>query len=147
MRESFTINGLEYSAAMSVTGSFYFDLTGGNSRKGSTYNRKEALTNLYYWDTPVFEDVDLNPYALPVLRKAGDILIKWVYAKKPWRVSFSAATNRKINVYRWLAKKLAKKLPGYRLQEWPEGCFVFYRQLDRSYDAPETLATSAPSFA
>lgn len=127
MDKRFTVNGLDYVATLDSSGDFSFSLVGGNSSKGSARNRKAALNNLFYDELPEWGDVDLNANGLTVLRKAGEILVDWVYANSLWRVGFTAGTDRKVPVYRWLAKKLAKKLPGYTLNEWPDGVFNFYR--------------------
>lgn len=127
MDKGFNVGGLSYVASLDSAGDFSFRLAGGNSPKGSARNRKSAAYDLYYDDRPVHSDVDLNYYALPVLKAAGDILVDMVYADKPWRVGFCASTARKVRIYGWLAKKLAKKLPGYRMVHYPDGCWSFYR--------------------
>lgn len=127
MEKGFTVNGLNYVASLDRAGDFSFSLVGGNSSKGSARNRKTALWDLYYDDTPEWGDVDLNKNGLTVLKTAGQILVDWVYEFRPWRIGFAAGTDRKVAVYQWLAKKLAKKLPGYRFEEWPEGVFNYYK--------------------
>jgi hypothetical protein len=129
LKKEFEINGLKYLAMLSKSGEFGSELIGGNSRKGSTYDRKRALSDLYYHDTSVIDDVNLNSNCLPVFRKAGEILIGWLHEKKLWRVGFSASTARKVKVYRWFANRLAAKLMDYEMVESPVGAFSFYRRL------------------
>jgi hypothetical protein len=126
MTREFSVDGLQYRAMMSKSGNFGFEILGGNSPKESTYNRKRDLYNLYP-EIPNLEDVDLNFNALPVFRKAGEILLEWLYTKKPWRIGFSASTQRKVKIYRWFAARLAKRLSDYSLVEYPTGVFNFYR--------------------
>jgi hypothetical protein len=116
---------LEYQATLSHAGVFSFDLIGGNSKKGSARRSQKDRYNLWP-DEPIFDDVDLTVNALPVFRKAVNILLEWVWARKPFRVAFAAATERKLPVYRWLARRLSKKLPGYYWVE-DDGVFNFYR--------------------
>ncbi|MBE9549436.1 MAG: hypothetical protein IMF09_08545 [Proteobacteria bacterium] len=126
INQNFSINGLEYSAWISLNGEFSFGLMGGASRKGAVYSPKK---NCYdFWpDCHVYDDVDLNPNALPVYVKAGKILTNWIYRAKPHRFGFSASTGRKINIYRWFAKKLSARFPEYMCSEYPEGNWSFYR--------------------
>ena len=112
---------------MTSAGAFSFSLVGGNSKKGSVWCSKRDRYNLWR-DTHVYTDVDLLPTALPAFKKAGDILIEWFYTKRPWRVYFSASTDRKVKIYRWFAKRLERRLPEeFQLIEFPEGQFEFYR--------------------
>lgn len=128
----FSINGLDYVASITKSGSFTFHLAGGSTRKGTVYHHQRDRYDLFPEERLV-EDIDLNPYALPVLRKAGEILLEWMHKKNPWHIHFSASTPRKIRIYRWLAKRLVKKqLGGYQLVEYPEGVFNFYRLVSPS---------------
>lgn len=123
----FEHEGLEYRVMISSSGGFGFELTGGNSPKGSTFSSRKDEYNLFP-ECSILDDVDLVSNALPVYRKAGEILIDWFYTKRPWRVHFSASTDRKVKIYRWFANRLKQKLPDeYQIVEYPEGHFEFYR--------------------
>ena len=126
LKQTFKHEGLTYLVMISSSGGFGFELVGGNTPKGSAYDRKRA-NDLWYHDTPNYEDVDLLSNALPVYRKAAEILVEWFYTKRPWRVHFSASTERKVKIYRWFAARLAKRLGDYSLVEYPTGVFNFYR--------------------
>lgn len=126
MKKGFKINGLEYEAYLSKKGDFSFALVGGSSKKGSYLGGRANRNNLFPND-PVYDDVNLNGDALTVYKAAGDILLEWFYAVKPWRIGFSASTGRKVKIYRWFAKRLGKKLANYTMIEAPFGTFSFYR--------------------
>lgn len=125
LTETFFHEGLEYQATLSPAGVFSFHLVRGNSRRGSAWPTKKGSYNLFP-EEPVVDDVDLTVNALPVFRKAGVILLNWVWARRPFRIAFVAATDRKLPVYRWLARRLAAKIRGYSWVE-DDGVFNFYR--------------------
>lgn len=131
---TFEHQGLTYTVMISRSGGFGFALTGGNSPKGSSHFSKKNRYNLFP-DDPVIDDVNLVSHALPVYRKAGDILIEWLFTKMPWRVHFEASTQRKVKVYRWMVKRLQQRLPAeYEMVEYPEGHFEFYRVAENPND-------------
>ena len=132
MTREFSVDGLQYRAEMSTSGNFGFELRGGNTSRGSANDRKRALTDLWYHDTPDYDDHGgLLENPLKVFRIAGEILLEWVWAKLPARFGFSASTTRKIDVYRYLVKRLMKKLNGrYNAVEYPPGDWNFYRLVD-----------------
>ena len=97
---------------------------GGTTKKGSAY--RNPCKDLF-WDEPYFEDVDLGIDALKVLKKVKQILLAYVFNTRPGRIGFAASTNRKVGIYRWLAKRLASQMLVYNLVEYPAGEFNFYR--------------------
>jgi len=124
---TFYQDGLEYQAQLTSAGAFSFHLVGGNSKKGSVWHSKRDRYNLFM-DEPVYADVDLTVNAIPVFRKAGDILLSWIYSKKIPRIAFAASTTRKIKIYRWLATRLGRLLSdSYTSIEYPQGKWNFYR--------------------
>ncbi len=127
------MEGLQYRAMISKSGNFGFELIGGNTRRRSAYDRKMAATDLWYHDTPDYGDRNLLENPFKVFRLAGEILLEWVWGKRPARFGFSASTDRKISVYRYLVKRLMKKLNGrYNAVEYPPGEWNFYLLLDAS---------------
>lgn len=131
MRAFFTHEGLRYEASMDRSGNFAFALIGGNSRRGSADPCNKNVYNLFP-DEPIYSDVNLNQNAFPVYRKAGEILLNWLHAKKRWRIGFAASTERKVKVYRWLAERLSRRFPEYSLIEYPIGEFYFYRVINKA---------------
>ena len=132
MKATFTIEGLTYEILISDLGEFSFAYVSGQSKKRSIYVAKRDMNDLFIWDDK-HGDEDITSNALPVYAKAGKFLAEWVYAKRPPRFGFSSSTYRKIPIYKWFAKKLAKEFPDYQAIEHPEGEFSFYR-LRRCFD-------------
>jgi len=128
---TFTHMGLQYEASVSCSGNFSFALTGGNSRRGAAYPCNKNVYNLFP-EEPIYTDVNLHQNAFPVYRKAGEILLNWLHTQKLWRIGFVASTDRKVKVYRWIAARLARRLPRYSLIEYPAGEFNFYRVIKRA---------------
>ena len=122
--EKFEYDGLKYELEIDCTGNVALNLVGGSSRKG--YYRELDLYDLFP-ELPCYEDLNLVRSALPVLRKASEILISFVHRERLWKISFRAATKRKAKIFSWMSKRLAKRLSGYSLVEFPTGFFNFYR--------------------
>lgn len=128
LTKRFSQDGLQYEVQLLSDGEFSFHLIGGASKRGTIWHPKFDRYNLWK-DQLVIGDVDIVPNPLAVFRRAGEILLNWVFSRKPWYVYFSASTARKIGIYRWFSKRLEKRLPDeYHIVEYPEGCFNFYRQ-------------------
>ena len=124
MIEYFENDGLNYVVTISETGELGFALIGGQSKKGCALRcPSESL----WWDEPRFDDADLNRDALAVYKKVQDFVLTYVFTHKVWLLKFTASTKRKARVYRWMAKRLSKKLFNYNLIEYPPGTFSFYR--------------------
>ena len=124
--QRFKIEGLEYGLTINASGTVWFSLLGGMTKKG-TANRNPC-TDLF-WDEPNFEDVDLGVNTFKVFSRVKHILLNYVFSVKPWRIGFSASTDRKVRVYRWMAWRLARQLMNYNLVEYPLGEFNFYKQV------------------
>jgi len=122
--EKFEHDGLKYKLEIDCAGNVALNLAGGASRKG--YYRKWDLYDLFP-DSPIYDDVNLVRNGLTVLRKASKILQSFVYRERPWKISFRAATKRKGRIFQWMSKRLAKRLTGYCLVEFPAENFNFYR--------------------
>ena len=132
MIEYFENDGLEYVVTISNSGELGFTLIGGQSKKGSALR---CPSEDLFWDEPRFDDADLNHDALTVYRKVQDIVLNYVFIHKVWLLRFTATTKRKAKVYKWMAKRLGKKLTNYNLIEHPPGTFSFYR-----YASPQLAA-------
>ena len=100
-----------------------FGLIGGATTKGSTYDPFDDLFN----EEPEFSDVDLVPNALPVLVQFKQVLMEYVWSRRLWKFGFTASTQRKVPIYQWMAKRLAKELPSYTFIEYPMGNFLFHK--------------------
>jgi hypothetical protein len=124
MKTCFRIDGLKYGLYISESGSIALDLLGGATKVGSA-NR--GPSDDLFWDTPYFGDINLGINTLKVFNVAKQIVLKYAFTRKPWRLGFSASTDRKVTIYRWMAARLSKKLRNYYLVEFPEGVFNFYR--------------------
>jgi len=136
MYQRFIVDQLEYGMGVSKSGNVWLDLLGGVTRKGSAC--RNPCKDLF-WDEPCFEDVDLGVNTLRVFRAAGDNLLRYIFTKRPGRIGFSASTERKVNVYRWMAARLARRLKNYNLVEYPAGMFNYYRQASVSAEASEEI--------
>ena len=99
-----------------------FGLIGGATIKGSTYDPFDL-----FHDQPKFSDVDLVPTALPVLIQFKQILMEYVWSRRPWKFGFTASTQRKVPIYQWMAKRLSKELTSYTFIEYPVGNFSFHK--------------------
>ncbi len=124
METRFDIDRLKYCLHIDKSGNVWLDLRGGTTKKGNAYR---SPSKDLFWDEPYFEDVDLGIDALKVLKKVKQILLAYVFYTRPWRIRFVASTNRKVGIYRWLAKRLASQMLIYNLVEYPVGEFNFYR--------------------
>lgn len=124
MYQKFEIDKLEYGLGISQSGNVWLDLLGGATKKGLAY--RSPCKDLF-WDEPWFDDVDLGVNTFKVFRVAADILLQHIFSKRPWRIGFSASTERKVKVYRWMVARLLGRIPNYNLVEYPEGVFNFYR--------------------
>lgn len=124
----FRIENLTYELTMSRLGAVYFEMISGWSKRGSTNVYHQDPCNLFP-EYPNLSDTGLLSNAMPLFRKVGEIVCTWVLAYKPPRFGFSASTERKRKIYRWLAAKLAKKFQNYTLVEHPVGSFNFYRHV------------------
>jgi hypothetical protein len=125
METRFNIERLEYGLHISKSGNICLDLIGGTTKQGSA-NRNPC--DDLFWDEPYYGDIDLGINALKVLRKAKRILLGYVFNTKPGRIGFAASTERKVRIYRWMAERMAARLPDYNLVEYPAGKFNFYKQ-------------------
>jgi hypothetical protein len=123
LEEEFEVSGLRYRLLISDTGNVAFGLIGGASRKGTAMKRYKY--NLFP-DEPRVDDCDLVANGFTVLLKVKRLVLDYVYATKPWRVSFSAATDRKFGVYKRFALQASKKLKDYNLVIDGES-FTYYR--------------------
>jgi hypothetical protein len=132
MYQRFKIEGLEYGMGIGESGNVWLDLLGGVTKKG-TANRNPCMD--LFWDEPNFDDVDLGADTFRVLSTAKAILVKYVFTKKPARIGFSASTERKAEIFRWMASRLAKQLRNYNLVEYPPGVFNFYRLARAAWNA------------
>ena len=101
----------------------WFGLIGGATYKGSTYDPFDDFFN----DEPNFSDVDLVPNALPVLLQFKQVLMEYVWSRRPWQFGFTASTERKVPIYQWMSKRLSKEFPSYTFIEYPMGNFVFHK--------------------
>ena len=99
-----------------------FGLIGGATNKGSIYDPFYLFN-----DEPEFSDVDLVPNALPVLVQFKQILMDYVWSRRPWKFGFTASTERKVPIYQWMAKRLSKELSSYTFIEYPMGNFLFHK--------------------
>ena len=99
-----------------------FGLIGGATNKG-------RICDPFYLfnDEPEFSDVDLVPNALPVLVQFKQVLMEYVWSRRPWKLEFTASTQRKVPIYQWMAKRLSKELPSYTFIEYPVGNFLFHK--------------------
>ena len=100
-----------------------FGLIGGATTIGSTYDPFDDLFN----DEPKFSVVDLVPNALPVLVQFKQVLMEYVWSRRPWKFGFTASTERKVPIYQWMGKRLSKELPSYTFIEYPMGNFLFHK--------------------
>jgi len=116
-------DGLTYEVSITDAGVISFGAIHGATKKG------RLQKHLLYEDEPVLTDVNLTSNPLKLFNDVGKIVIDWVWSNKPHTFSFSSSTDRKVNVYRYLAVKLLKKLPGYTMSEYPVGTFRFYRKM------------------
>lgn len=74
------------------------------------------------------DELDLGINALKVFKTVAEMVVDYVFENKPHTIYFSAATERKVRIYRWMVKRLEKKLAKYYyLLEWPVGTFRFYK--------------------
>ena len=122
LKEEFEIEGLRYRLMINDTGNVAFGLIGGASPKGNARKRDLDL----FPDEPRVDDCDLVANGFTVLLKVKKMLLGWIYRTKPWRVSFSATTERKFYIYRRFALRASKMLRDYNLVI--DGCtFSFYR--------------------
>jgi len=99
-----------------------FGLIGGATNKGSIYEPFDLFN-----DEPEFSDVDLVPNALPVLVQFKQVLMEYVWSRRPWMFGFTASTERKVPIYRWIAKRLSIELPTYTFTEYPMGNFLLHK--------------------
>jgi hypothetical protein len=127
--ETFKIENLTYELTMSRLGAVYFEMISGWSKCGSTRINHEDPYNLFP-EYANLSDTGLLSNAMPLFRKVGEILCRWVRAYRPPRIAFSASTKRKSGIYRWFAAKLAQKFQNYNMVEFPDGTFVFYRHVN-----------------
>lgn len=74
------------------------------------------------------DELDLGINALKVFRTVAGMVVDYVFENKPHTISFSAATDRKEKIFRWMVKRLEKKLSKYYyFLEYPKGTFRFYK--------------------
>ena len=132
--QRFKIEGLEYAIAISKSGTVSLDLLGGVTKLGSAH--RSPCKDLF-WDEPRFEDVDLGINTFRVFSTVKRDLLRYVFTKKPGRIGYSASTDRKVEVYRWMADRLARQLKNYNLVEYPAGVFSFYKQAQPAWDVAE----------
>ncbi len=121
--KEFSNDGLNYLATLDIAGDFSFELRSGSTPKGPSH-----ITDYkdLYDDYSDYGDLDLNRTAMAVYNKAGKILIEWIKTYRPWKITFSATTSRKIRIYRWFADRLTGRIDGYSMAEYPAGVFSFY---------------------
>ena len=140
MEKRFSIDGLDYRMVITRSGDVWFDLVGGMTRKGSA-NRNPCKD--LFWDEPNFEDVDLGTNTFKVFNVVKQILLKYVFTQQPVRFGFSASSERKIRIYRWMAERLARLLGNYNKVEFPAGVFNFYKLANPAFcDGEEGLCPS-----
>ena len=125
----FTIEGLRYELRIDVQGEISLILVDGRSRKGPS-----ARPNIYdlYRHEPRVDDVDLVSNGYSVLVRAKQLIMAYVHQFRPWRLSISATTKRKTNVYRWLVERTMRDIDGYHLVEAPVGTFSIYKLIEES---------------
>lgn len=124
--ERFKIENLVYELTMTRLGAIGFEMISGWSKRGSIYVNTEDPYNLFP-EYSNLSDTGLLSNAMPLFHKVGEILCRWILAYKPPMFGFSASTVRKRKIYRWLAARLARKIPNYTKVEFPLGTFMFYR--------------------
>jgi hypothetical protein len=130
LEKYFRIEGVEYRIGITQLGNVWFELIGGMTKKGSAY--RNPCKDLF-WDEPNFHDVDLGIDTLRVFNVVQKSIVEYVFTKKPVRIGFSASTDRKVRIYRWMAARLSKRLKNYTLVEYPTGVFNFYKQVQPAW--------------
>ena len=126
METKFNIDRLEYCLHISKSGNICLDLIHGTTKKGRAKSRR-TLEEQLWPDLPYFGDIDLGVDTFKVLKKVKRILLEYVFNTRPGRIGFTASTDRKVNIYRWFAKRLAVQMRNYNLVEYPAGEFNFYK--------------------
>jgi hypothetical protein len=119
----FKVEGLTLNFEAAPGAAVIFYIVGGGTRK--------RRYNPHFWfddeDAVSVEDGDFFRSAFPVFRAAGSILLEWVFRDRPYIFRIEASTDRKKPIYRWMARRLAKRLDGqYSMIEERE-TFYFYR--------------------
>ena len=130
LEKRFRIEGLDYRMLISRTGDIRFDLLGGMTKKGSA--NRNPCTDLF-WDEPNFEDVDLGADTFKVFKAVKQILLEYVFSQQPVRFGFSASSERKIRIYRWMSSRLAKLLENYNKVVYPACVFNFYKLANSAF--------------
>ena len=137
LEKRFRIEGLDFRMLISRSGDIRFDLLGGMTKKGSA--NRNPCTDLF-WDEPNFKDVDLGADTFKVFKAVKQILLEYVFSQQPVRFGFSASSERKIRIYRWMSARLARLLENYNKVEYPAGEFNFYKLANPTFcDGEEGL--------
>jgi hypothetical protein len=107
----FVVGGISYLFTFENHGCVEFHVLGGSNDKGSYAP--------HFWNDDAsamcVSDLNLQGSAIPVMRCVHAIMTEMIATKKPYYFYFSASTERKIPIYAWIAKKLAKSLPAYQM--------------------------------
>jgi len=120
----FTVQGLKYELRIDVRGEISLTLVGGCTRKGTAAHPN--INDLFRRE-PRVDDVDLVSNGFSVLMRAKELILAHVYQFRPWYLSITATTKRKIAVYRWIIEKTLRSIDGYHVVEAPTGTFSFYK--------------------
>lgn len=82
-----------------------------------------------YPDEDLHQDFAVGSNAFKVFQKVSDIVIDYAYSKKPPRIYFTAATERKAKIFEWLVKRMEIRMSQYYyMMEYPKGTFNFYKR-------------------
>ena len=124
--DNFEVSGLNYRLYISDTGNVCFTLTGGATPRG-------IFKPHFFMDMEEsVEDVDLlvaSPFR--VFGEVKQRLLTWIAVERPYQFHFRACNARRLLIYRWMARRLARLLPDYQCCEYA-GDFYFYRMSPRS---------------
>ncbi|GAB3678994.1 hypothetical protein [Salinisphaera aquimarina] len=126
----FDIEGLRYRVVVSDNGQVAFLLDGGSTPRGVVH--KDELFD----DIPVLNDVDLlSVHPMTLFRIVAQHVEDWIWQEKPYQFFFSTGDVRRATIYRWLARRAARRLSTYWYYEM-EGTFHFFLRAAGAPDHP-----------